>query len=157
MSPSRRAFLIGGFAALIALALIARGRPPVVEQAGRGEAALVAATFASAFCGSCAILKPKLARIIPDYADARIDFVEFDFTTGASDALRDKAAAHGVLSVYDASKGATGFTMLVDRASGEALGMLTASLPDEQMRAEIDAALRKATYTEQAPQSLRER
>lgn len=150
MTISRRVFLIGGFAALLALAILARGRPPVVEQPARGEAAVVAATFASAFCGSCAILKPKLARILPDYASAAIDFVEFDFTTGASDALREKAAAKGVLSVYDASKGATGFTMLVDAASGEVLGMLTAGLSEEELRAEIDAALRNATHTEQA-------
>lgn len=150
MTVARRVFLIGGFAALFAVAIIARGRPPIVESAPVAEPALVAATFSSAFCASCRILRPKLARVMLDYRARPVDFVEFDFTAGAPDRLRDKARARGVLAVYDAGGRATGYTALVDRATGKVLGMLGAGLSEDEMRAEIDAALRKATHTDEA-------
>ena len=106
-----------------------------------GQPEIVAATFASAWCSSCKILEPRLAKIIPGFANQPVKFVELDFTFGQRDELEDQARAEGLSEVYPRFKGATGFTLLVDRESGEIIDMLTIDHSDKAMRAAIAQAI----------------
>ncbi len=112
-----------------------------------GPAEVLAVTFSSAWCASCRILKPRLARVIPEFEDAPVKFVEIDFSLGDAAAAREVAAAEGIEAIFDDVAGATGFTLLVDRDTGEVLEMITSSYPEDAMRASIAAALAIAART----------
>ncbi|MEZ5892528.1 MAG: thioredoxin domain-containing protein [Parvularculaceae bacterium] len=105
------------------------------------EPEVVAATFASAWCSTCKILQPRLAKVIPDFKDQPVKFVELDFTYGQGDSVEQKAAAEGLAEIYPRFKGATGFTLLVDRDTGEIIDSLTINYDQDAMRAAIARAI----------------
>ena len=105
------------------------------------EPEIVAATFESAWCSACKILKPRLAKVIPDFADKPVKFVDLNFTFGERDDIAKKAAAEGLADIYPRFKGATGFTLLVDRDTGEIVDTLTINYDEDAMRAAISRAL----------------
>ena len=109
-----------------------------------GEPEIIAATFSSAWCSSCKILKPRLADVIPDFADDPVKFVEFDFTFGQRAEIRAQAKEEGLAEIYPRFKGATGFTLLVDADSGEIIDMLTIKHSKKAMRAMIAQAVATA-------------
>ncbi|GJL94717.1 MAG: hypothetical protein DHS20C05_11220 [Hyphococcus sp.] len=106
-----------------------------------GKPEIVAATFSSAWCSSCKILKPRLAAVIPDFVDQPVKFVEFDFTFGQSKDIEEQANAEGVGEIYPQFKGATGFTLLIDRDTGEIVDSLTINHSKKAMRAAIAQAV----------------
>lgn len=140
--------------ALLALAaaasLAACGRPARSEAAFAGEPEIVAATFASAWCSSCKILQPKLARIIPEFAGAPVAFVEFDFTFGDRAETAAKAERHGVSDIYERNKGATGFTLLIDAETGDILDTLTMNFSEDAMRGALGRAIEIASSTDES-------
>ena len=139
------------FLAAFAVALFFAVRPVAqdVTQSAKGEPQLIAATFASAFCPACRVLKPKLARVTPAFTDAPIEFVEFDYTTGNEKALRAKADALGIRAIYDAANGATGYTVLIDAQTGAVLDTLTQKFSEGAMKSAISRAVDIATRTDQ--------
>ncbi len=115
------------------------------EYRYEGDPEVVAATFASAWCSSCKILMPRLARVIPDFADQPVKFVELDFTFGERKEIEQLAAAEGLAKIYPQFKGATGFTVLVDRDTGEIIDTLTINHSGKAMRAAIAQAIARAS------------
>lgn len=123
--------------------------PGAVSAAFAGEPELIAATFSSEWCAACRVLKPKLAQVLPDFADKPVRFVEYDFTFGQTDAIRAQADADGVGGIYARVKGATGFTVLIDADSGEIIDTLTMNHSPAAMAAALDDALAIAkAYTD---------
>ena len=114
------------------------------------EPEVVAATFASAWCSSCKILQPRLAEVMPDFADKPVKFIELDFTFGQRGAVEDQARAEGLEEIYPRFKGATGFTLLVDRETGEIIDSLTINHSKPAMRAAIAQALAVASRSQDA-------
>lgn len=114
------------------------------------EPEVIAATFSSAWCSSCKILEPRLAKVIPDFADKPVKFVELDFTFGQRDDVEKKARAEGLADIYPRFKGATGFTLLVDRDTGEIIDMLTIDYSKSAMRAALAQALAVAEVSKPA-------
>lgn len=106
-----------------------------------GEPEVVAVTFSSAWCSSCKILAPRLADVIPDFAGKPVKFVELDFTFGERPEIADRAEAEGLGDLYPRFKGATGFTLLVDRETGEIIDSLTINHSKAAMRAAIAQSL----------------
>jgi thiol-disulfide isomerase/thioredoxin len=111
---------------------------------------VVAVTFASAWCTACKILQPRLAEVIPGFAGEPVKFVDLDFTFGQRGEVEDKAAAEGLAEIYPRFKGATGFTLLIDRDTGEIIDSLTIDHSKSAMRAAIAQALALAARTEPA-------
>jgi len=138
----RRRFLLAGLAVagLAALALFTRA-PHRLEADGAGAPQLVAVTFSSAWCAACRILSPRLADAMRAFENEPVRFIDFDFSFGPSETLAAEAEQLGIADVYEQFKGATGFTVLVDPASGKALSVLTAASSREDLRARIAAAL----------------
>ncbi len=126
-------------AALAAASNQMRGSTPAAPFEGEPE--IVAATFSSAWCAACRILEPKLARVIPQFADAPVKFVDYDFTFGQRDDIRQAAEADGLAALYDKYEGATGFTALFDPETGAVLAFLTSGLTEKALAAEITEAL----------------
>jgi thiol-disulfide isomerase/thioredoxin len=106
-----------------------------------GRPNLVAATFYSAWCSSCAVLDPKLRKVAPTFAGRAVEFVKFDFSMGQPEALTDKARSLGVEDVYLANKGATGFMALIDRRNQQVVHLITLRESEDQIRADIEAAI----------------
>lgn len=153
MNP-RRAVSLAFLAAFGAAAfLLVRTPAADAEAAFSGKPEIVAATFASAWCSSCKVLKPKLAKVIPGFKDEPVAFVEFDFTFGANDDIRAEAEEYGVEEIYDRNKGATGFTILVDYDTGKILDTLTMNFSEGAMRSAIARALAVAAYTDETPEA----
>lgn len=115
-----------------------------------GEPEIIAVTFSSAWCSSCKILKPRLAKIIPEFSDQPVKFVELDFTLGQRAEIAQQAQAEGLGDIYPRFKGATGFTLLVDHDTGEIVDMLTINLNQNAMRAAIAQAVAIALRDETA-------
>lgn len=106
---------------------------------------LVAATFYSAWCSSCAILEPRLREIVPEFEGRAVEFVKFDFSLGQPEALTKKASVLGIERVYAANKGATGFMALIDRRNQNVLAVLTMTLSDQSIREAIEAGIREVS------------
>lgn len=135
-------------AAIAGFALIGRA-PAKSVSVYDGKPEIVVATFASAWCAACKILEPKLASVAPKFAGAPVAFVDLDFTFGPRDEIREKAARFGLEALYDANKGATGFALIVDHDTGEALDALTMGFSEDAMRAAIARAVALASYTDE--------
>lgn len=134
------------FAAVLAVgaaAFFMVGRAPAsnVEAAYTGKPEIVAATFASAWCSSCKILKPRLAKVIPDFAGKPVKFVEYDYTFGQRPEIEEAADADGLGPIYDDFEGGTGFTVLYDPDANEVIDILTINYSQKAMRAAIAQAL----------------
>ena len=134
--------LVGGIAIF---AFTGRNSATGAEYTFEGEPEIVAATFSSAWCSSCKILKPRLADVIPEFSDKPIKFVEFDFTLGQRGEIADQAEAEGLSDIYPRFKGATGFTLLVDTDTGEIVDMLTINHTERAMRAAIAQSIAVAS------------
>lgn len=119
-------------------------RTPNVDAVFDGTPEIIAASFVSAWCASCKILEPRLAKVMPAFSKAPVKFEALDFTFGATPELAERAAEDGYATVYARYAGATGFTLLIDRESGEVLDKLTMNDTEQSIRTRIDAALRKA-------------
>lgn len=135
--------LIAGFA------FVARAPATSASAEGAGEPEIVAATFASAWCSACKVLKPKLAKVIPAFASEPVAFVEFDFTFGPRDEVKAEAERYGLADLYERNKGATGFTLLIDADTGEIVDTLTMNFSEAAMKSAIARAVAVASYTEQ--------
>ena len=114
------------------------------------EPEIIAATFSSAWCSSCKILEPRLAKVIPEFSDKPVKFVEFDFTFGQRAEIADQAAAVGLSTIYPQFKGATGFTVLVDAQSEEIIDILTINHSSKAMRAAIAQSIALASAESQS-------
>ncbi|MBI1391684.1 MAG: thioredoxin [Alphaproteobacteria bacterium] len=137
-------------AALFVYVAFIRPATTVVAADGAGEPEVLAVTFASAWCAPCRILKPTLARVAPRFADEPVRFFELDYSFGNADSARARAAEEGVGDIAARMGGATGFTMLVDRDTGEVIDTLYAGLSPTDMAARINAALAVARATPRA-------
>lgn len=146
MSRRLKAFLFPAIA-LAGVAAFAFADAPAETEAEYALGAppeLVAATFASAWCSSCKILKPRLAGVIPEFRDRPVRFVELDFTFGQHEENERRATEEGLGEAYKRFKGATGFTLLIDAETGEIVDSLTMNHSKDAMRAAIAAALATA-------------
>ena len=121
------------------LALIVLSAPAAAQE--DAEPRLAAAVFRSSFCGPCRIIEARLDDVRPDYAGAAMDWVEFDFTFGARASLAERAEAERLSALYGQLAPRTGFIVLVDRETGQAIEIITARYGREQMRAALDRAL----------------
>lgn len=149
---TRRSIVLGVFAAAFALAAFNATRSPAtgVEAPFAGKPEIVAATFTSAWCSSCKVLEPKLAKVAPSFAGKPVAFVDLDFTFGPREELKDKAASFGLGELYERNKGATGFTVLVDYDTGEIIDTLTMNFSEDAMRSAIARAIAIATHTDKS-------
>lgn len=132
---------------LAGFALINRNPAVGADYRYEGEPEVVAASFVSAWCSSCKILQPRLASVMPDFADKPVKFVELDFTFGQRKELEEAANSEGLAGIYPQFKGATGFTVLVDRDTGEIIDTLTINHSPKAMRAAIAQAIARASVS----------
>lgn len=113
-----------------------------------GEAKIVAATFTSAFCSVCKIIEPRLANVIPEFNGSPVQFLELDFTFGKTDHHEKLAQKNGFTDVYHRFKAGTGYTLLINPATGDVIDMLTINHSEKAMRAAIAQALARADIDE---------
>lgn len=132
--------------AIAAVAFFLAGRAPVASAATafEGDPEIVAATFASGWCSSCKILKPRLEKIMPAFNGEPVKFVEYDFTWGQRPEIRAQAVEDGLGDVFDRFAGGTGFTLLYDPQTREIVDILTISYSAKAMRAAVAQALAAA-------------
>ena len=135
---------------IVAFSLTGRNEASGADYKLDREPEIIAATFESAWCSACKILKPRLADVMPDFADKPVKFVSLDFTFGQRGAIEDQARAEGLAEVYPRFKGATGFTLLVDKGTGEIIDSLTINHTKPAMRAAIAQALAVAARDQSA-------
>lgn len=128
----------------VAVAVASRRDAGPVTQAAPAAPQLIAATFTSAWCASCRVLEPQLKKAMPKFKDKAIEFVEFDFTFGEEERLAALASAHGLTRLYEANKGATGFTVLVDADTGAVVDTLTMNFSVS----DLERALAIASHTD---------
>ncbi|SDM52927.1 thioredoxin domain-containing protein [Maricaulis salignorans] len=132
--------------ALVVLALMAvflgpnfmRGDWAAQAEAIEERPRLVAAMFRSSWCGACRILEPRVDDVRPDYEDAAIEFVRFDFTLGQRERVRDLAVEAGITELYDELVGRTGFLVLMDRETGTVFEIVTTNYDRDHIREAID-------------------
>ena len=148
MKPARIAAFAFFTAFAVAAFMAVRSPATSADAPSHGKPEVIAATFASAWCSSCKVLMPKLAKVIPAFAKEPVAFVEFDFTFGPRDEIRAEADKFGIGALYERNKGATGFTVLVDADTGEILDTLTMNFSEDAMRSAIARAVAIASHTD---------
>lgn len=99
---------------------------------------LVAARFTAAWCPQCRILEPRLDDVWPEYEDADIERVRFDFTLPHRAPMRARAVEAGIEALYNQLEGRTGFLVLMDRETGEVLETITTEYDREDIGAALD-------------------
>lgn len=146
----RRTGVIVAVVIAIAVAVSAANRraAPSVEQRAAGAPQVIAASFTSAWCSACRILEPRLAEAMPKFKDSAIEFVDFDFTFGEDGKLAALAASHDLTRLYEANKGATGFTVLVDADTGAIIDTLTMNFTAPDIERALERALAIASHTD---------
>ena len=112
-----------------------------LAQAPSDEPRLVAALFRSNWCGPCKVLEPRYEAMMADYAEAPLERVRFDSSFGRRGALARRARQEGVSAVYEATAGATGFVLLIDRDTGDVLARISMAYSDADIRGALDHAL----------------
>ncbi|MBY0422063.1 MAG: hypothetical protein K2Q06_07140 [Parvularculaceae bacterium] len=128
-----------------------QSRTPDVDAPSAGAPEIIAASFVSAWCASCKILEPRLAKVIPEFRGAPVKFEALDFTFGPRPELAQQAADDGYSLVYARFAGATGFTLLIDPDTGDVVDRLTMSDTETSMRERIAAAIARAQAAEKTP------
>lgn len=123
---------------------IAQSQPAGASSA---QTELVAITFESKWCGPCRILKPRLAEVKPDFMQEPVRFLELSFTFGEQKNFPQLARDEGFEAAYQRFRGGTGYTVLVDRETGDVLDILTMDYSPDAMRAAISRALAVAMAT----------
>lgn len=131
---------------LAVFALMGRAPATGADYESDAPPEVIAATFSSAWCASCKVLKPKLAAVIPDFADKPVKFLDLNFTFGDNGGQAKKAADNNFSALYDRFKGATGFTLLIDADTGELIDILTRDHSKAAMRAAIARSLAVAEH-----------
>lgn len=116
--------------------------PPAAFTAGKPN--LVAATFYSAWCSSCAVLDPRLREVAPEFDGRAVQFVKFDFSMGPNDGHQRKADALGIGGLYGQNKGATGFMLLIDSRTEEVIDTITMTRSVDGIRDALNAAITSA-------------
>ena len=101
----------------------------------------VAAMFYSAWCSSCQILEPRIRDVAPLFEGRAVEFTKFNFTTGPNEALRARAEALGIESVYAAYKGTTGHMLLIDRRNQSIIAQITIGDSKADITASIEEAI----------------
>ena len=129
--PVIAALMIGAYA------LTGRSADLEPDYVYDGPPEIVAATFYATWCSPCRVMEPRLAEVAPSFADKPVKFVKLDFTFGERKELEDLAGREGLAGPYRQFAGATGFTLLVDRETGEIIDMLTMDHSARAMRAAI--------------------
>jgi len=109
------------------------------------DAELVAVTFASAWCGPCKILQPRLTAVRSEFTREPVRFLTLDYTLGEQDSFEVTAEAEGFGEAYKRFTGATGFTVLIDRQTGDVLDVLTADYSKTAMKQALRRALALST------------
>lgn len=151
MKKYRGAIIAAALVAAFAAAVAVKGRAPDVAQKANGAPELIAASFTSAWCSACRILEPRLAAAMPAFEGRAVEFVEFDFTFGETAALEELASAHNLQRLYEANKGATGFTVLVNVRTGEIVDTLTMNFSRADIERALARALAIASHTDERP------
>jgi len=144
--------------ALIILALLGaflapnflRGDWAAQAEAVEERPRLVAAMFRSSWCGACRILEPRIDDVRPDYDDAAIEFIRFDFTLGQRERVRNLAVEADITGLYDQMAGRTGFLVLMDRETGTVFEIVTTNYDREHIREAIDRWLSVTAEAEAA-------
>ncbi|WP_339741762.1 thioredoxin domain-containing protein [uncultured Maricaulis sp.] len=141
--------------ALIVLALLGaflapnflRGDWAAQAEAVEERPRLVAAMFRSSWCGACRILEPRIDDVRPEYADAAIEFIRFDFTLGQRERVRELAVEADITELYDELVGRTGFLVLMDRETGTVFEIITTNYDRDHIREAFDRWLAITTAT----------
>ncbi len=126
---------------LIALLALSCAAPARAQSDAAQEPRLVAALFRSNWCGPCKILEPRYERVMAGYAQAPLERVRFDSSFGRRGALAERASAEGIQAVYDATSGATGFVLLIDRDTQDVLARITMEYSEADIAGALDYAL----------------
>ena len=109
--------------------------PAVAEEAVEPSAPIVAAEFYSSWCGPCHLLRPKVKAALEAHSEAKIDFIEFDFTWGKKDRHTQMAADYGIADVFERYKKGQGFVLFVDPETGRVVDIVTGFSSKDEVNA----------------------
>lgn len=107
------------------------------------EPKVVGLMFFADTCASCKVLDPKIQAVKGEFVEQPILFATFDHSNDGTKAQSAMlAAALGVGDIYAAQEKASGFLVLVDAKTKQPVGKLTRDMSEEDIKAEINKALK---------------
>ena len=128
MTTTRRQMLrlLSGVSAIMTYQAAAAARVSADGDENIAKPLVRVVFFSSEFCGACHVLAPRLDALAEGFASQPVAFITFHQTWRVfnGDRLRARADAAGLMDIYDAHKGATGFALLVG-PEGQVLDRLT--------------------------------
>ncbi|MEM1231213.1 MAG: thioredoxin domain-containing protein [Pseudomonadota bacterium] len=111
-----------------------------------GDPRVYGVLFYADWCPKCKVLKPELerARLEDQLDNEDVLFVRLDLTDKTtSHQAKLMASALGLEDFYVENEGRTGFMLLIDPNSGQAIDRQTKELTAEEISRRIDMALKK--------------
>jgi len=107
------------------------------------EPKVVGLMFFADTCASCKVLDPKIQAVKGEFVEEPILFATFDHSNDGTKAQAAMlAAALGVGDIYAAQEKASGFLVLVDAKTKQPVGKLTRDMSEDDIKAEINKALK---------------
>jgi thiol-disulfide isomerase/thioredoxin len=107
------------------------------------EPKVVGLMFWADTCASCKVLDPKIHAVKQEFVAQPILFATFDHSNDATKLQAAMlAAALGVGDIYKAQQKASGFLILVDAGTKQSVGKLTRDMSEEDIRKELNKALK---------------
>lgn len=121
---------------LIGITNLANAAQPV-------EPKVVSLMFWADTCASCKVLDPKIHAVKKEFVEQPILFATFDHSNDATKLQAAMLATGlGVGDIYKAQEKASGFLILVDAKTKQPVGKLTRDMSEEDIRKEINKALK---------------
>ncbi len=129
---------------LLTAALIAPGASALAQDESKPK--VIGLLFYADWCASCKVLEPKLDAVKKGFADrpvlfTRVDMTD-DYTKSQSKLL---AGALELGSIYADNAPKTGYMLLINASDKKVLGKLDKTQSEEQIKANIAAALSPAS------------
>ncbi|MEM8495122.1 MAG: thioredoxin family protein [Planctomycetota bacterium] len=118
------------------------------------QAKVVAVKFHADWCGSCEVIQPAIDEARASVNSPEVAFVTLDLTDEATTAdAMELAEAAGITEAYEAFAPKTGFVLLIDTQTGQAVAKMTKTHSAADLEGLITSALTGELEPIEAPAS----
>jgi len=114
--------------------------------------------FSASWCAPCKVVEPRLEKILTEFNDPRIEYVNIDISSGNGDVNAHAVFDRGIVQQYNTWLGVTGFAAIVDADTKQTMGCVNLTYDERSMaqhirNLQVNAQRNNATFDITCPES----